>query len=164
MKLQNPFRDPEQKPTWAHLTRLGGDRVAVLFEELRERISRIEGLEEDLHYDHDWGWAPRYSAGGDTLFAVHITAGKLAAEIGLESHIHSKLLASPRLAKRVKEALRAAVKRDGAPTAHFELMNRPQVKSFAKLVFEKARSIAAGAKRPLEARGQNGIPEVTSRK
>lgn len=76
----NPFRDPDAKPSWAHLTRLGGDRVAILFEALRKRVGSIPGLIEDLHFTGpEEGWAPRYCLGEETVAYVHIRPGILEA-------------------------------------------------------------------------------------
>jgi hypothetical protein len=75
----NRSRDPEVKPTWAQLTRLGGDRVAILFEDLRRRIGVIDGLIEDLYFAGcEEGWVPRYRLGGETVALIRISSRRLA--------------------------------------------------------------------------------------
>ena len=44
------LRDAAHKPDWARFTRLAGDHAAILFEDLRRRVSRIDGLREELFY------------------------------------------------------------------------------------------------------------------
>lgn len=79
---ENPFRHPDVKPDWAQLTRLGGDRVAILFEELRRRVGVIDGLVEDLHFvGPEDGWVPRYSVNGETVAFTHIGPGRLEATL-----------------------------------------------------------------------------------
>ena len=78
--IKNPFCDPKVRPDWAQLTRLGGDRVAILFEELRRRFGAIDGLIEDLHFaSQEDGWVPRYSLDGVAVARVYVGSGSLEA-------------------------------------------------------------------------------------
>lgn len=132
---QNPFRKPETKPDWAQLTRLGGDRVAILFEDLRARVGRLVGLTEELHYGGtEWGWTPRYRLGNETIFTVHLLPGILEATVEVDAARREKLLASTKLAAGVKAVIRDASPQGGATRARFRLSNGRAVRSFAKFV------------------------------
>ncbi len=145
---QNPFRNPEAKPDWAKLTRLAGDRAAILFEELRRRLGRIEGIQEDLHYyGPDIGWAPRYRVRGDALFTAHILPGRLETTIGLESPLREKLLGSSRVASRIKDAIRSAPTGDGAAAPRVWLSNQATVRSFAQIVWMKSKFIESSQRK-----------------
>jgi len=136
---ENPFRDPHAKPRWAELTRLAGDRAAILFEDLRRRLAGIDGLQEELFYaGPDDGWLPRYKAGEQVLFSAHILPGALEASIELEAPLRDRALASPRVAAGIKEALRrAALAPEG--NVRLRLSSASLVRSFARLVLMKSR-------------------------
>lgn len=141
---QNPFRDALRKPEWAQLTRLAGDRASICFEELRRRVSRIAGLEEELHYSGgEWGWTPRYRVGEQTLFTVHVLPGLLEASVDLEALLREKLLESLRVAAPLKETIRNSPVRHGTARTRVRLANRADVRSFANLVLVKSKSVAA---------------------
>lgn len=119
--LKNPFCDPNVKPDWAQLTRLGGDRVAILFEELRRRIGAIGGLTEDLHFaSPEEGWVPRYSLDGETIAHAHIGPGSLEATLGLAGE------------KEEKE-------KTGGRSARHRLDSRAAVASFARRMVRACR-------------------------
>lgn len=140
--IENPFREPERKPDWAQLTRLAGDRVAILFEDLRGRIGNIAGLEEELHYSgSDWGWTPRYRLGDESLFVAHLRPGFLEATIELQRPLREKVLASSRVTTKVKAAIGDAPEKGGSILARFRLSSRADVSSFANLVRLKSKFI-----------------------
>jgi hypothetical protein len=121
---EDTFRNPEKKPDWAQLTRLGGDRVAILFEDLRRRIGAIDGLVEDLHFANQQdGWAPRYSVGGVAIAEVRIAPGRL--EAALEGDVADE---------KGKES--------GGRAERRELKNRAAVASFARQVIRASKSAA----------------------
>ncbi len=149
------LRDAAHKPDWARFTRLAGDHAAILFEDLRRRVSRIDGLREELFYHApegertdprsrtDWGWAPRYCIGQATLFGVFIRPGALEGVMTLESPLCERLLGSARIAARVKEAIRCASSEAGVATLRLPLRNSSDVRSFANLVTLKSKAVAA---------------------
>ncbi len=119
--LKNPFCDPNVKPDWAQLTRLGGDRVAILFEELRRRIGAIDGLIEDLHFaSQDEGWVPRYSLDGVTIAHAHIGPGSLEVTLCLAGKVE------------VEEKIRGRA-------ARHRLDSRAAVTLFARLMIRACR-------------------------
>ncbi len=148
------LRDAAHKPDWARFTRLAGDHAAILFEDLRRRVSRIDGLREELFYHApegertdprsrtDWGWAPRYCIGQATLFGVFIRPGALEGVMTLESPLCERLLGSARIAARVKEAIRCASSGAGVVTLRLPLRNVSDVRSFANLVILKSKAVA----------------------
>lgn len=131
----NPFRDAKVKPDWAQLTRLGGDRVAILFEDLRSRISRIDGLVEELHFcGEDAGWLPRYRVGDQVLLTVQVLPGNLSAILELEESLAKRLLNSPTEAVRIKTWLRAVAIREGIALLRVRLLSRTDACSLATLL------------------------------
>lgn len=141
--LRNPFREHRSKPEWAQLTRLAGDAASILFEDLRKRVSAIDGLQEELSYfGPEWGWAPRYRVGTITLFIVYILPGQLEGFLALESSIREKLLASPRVAAGIKEAIRNALLHNETSWARVLLSSRSAVRSFARAVLVQSKMIA----------------------
>lgn len=136
----NLFRDPQKKPDWAQLTRWGGDRAAILFEDLRRCVSKIEGLQEELYYGGpEWGWVPRYRLGNEVLFVAHIFPGMLEATLYLEESLCGKLLKSPAVSAHMKNAIRAAPVLHREAAVRVRLRNASLVRSFAKLVLEKSQ-------------------------
>ena len=145
---QNPFRDPARCPQWAELTRLAGDRAAILFEYLRAQVGSIDGLIEDLHYaGPEGGWTPRYRLGGTTLFIAHVLPGVLEASLELDAAACQKLLASPGTGAALKAAIRQAY-RDGEPaTVRMPLSTHADIRAFAKAVRRKGRIVAQPSSR-----------------
>lgn len=75
----------------------------MLFEDLRNRVSRIEGLVEDLGYSGPaLGWGPCYRVGEKTLFNARILPGVLEASIELDPRLREHLLRSPKSAKTIR--------------------------------------------------------------
>ncbi len=141
---QYPFRDPQRKPDWAQLTRWGGDRVAVLFEDLRKRIGKIEGLVEDLHYTGaEDGWTPRYRVGGDTLFIAHVAPGKLEVTFRLDVARWEQLRRSGQAGRRMTQVLSAARSEEGKVSLRLPLSNRAAVRSFSALVVKAGKPLAS---------------------
>ncbi len=139
----NPFHAAHAKPQWAQLTRLAGDRAAILFEDLRRRASKIAGLQEELHYfGPGEGWAPHYRIGEETLFIVRIRPALLEATVPLDESLRQKLLASPKVAAGIKEAIRSAPVGDPAPEIKLQLSNASTVRAFANVVRIKSKSMA----------------------
>ena len=143
---RNPFRNPKAKPHWAELSRLAGDRAAILFQELRRDIAKIEGLEEDLHYHGPaWGWAPRYRLGGRALFSAHILPGRLEASIELDDALREVSLKSLKVAASLKEAVRAMNSAGVFTALRLPLPNLTAVRAFARLVVIKSKRLISAA-------------------
>jgi len=129
------FRDAQAKPDWAQFTRLGGDRVAILFEELRTQISAISGLVEELYFcGPDQGWGPRYRLGDKVLLKVQIAPGYLAATVELEEMLFTNFLSSPKIARKIKMWFRTVSIREGIALLSVRLSTRPDICSLAHLV------------------------------
>jgi len=133
--IQYPFRNAKAKPDWAQLTRLGGDSVAILFEELRTSISRIQGLIEELCFcGGEEGWVPRYRVDNRILFKVQILPGSLSATIELNEEMVTKLLNSTKVAGRVKVWLGTASVREGIALLCVQLLTRTDVCSLGSFL------------------------------
>ena len=86
MTAENPFFGSKLKTSWAKLARRGGDRVAILLEDLRKRISVIDGLTEEMAFiEEEKGWAPTYNLEGKTLFSAHVGAASLEVELRMDA-------------------------------------------------------------------------------
>ena len=134
---RNPFRNPSAKPQWAQLTRLGGDRVAILFEDLRKRISGISGLVEELHFSGpEDGWLPRYRVGDRVLLTVQILPGSLTAQVELDESLARNLLNSPNEPGRIKAWLRPVAIREGIALLRARLTSRAHTRSLTKLLLK----------------------------
>ena len=135
------LRDPNRQPDWAQLTRLGGDRAALLFEEFRRGLAAIDGLVEELFYDgSERGWTPRYRVGVRVLASVAIRPGALEAAVELERALAERLLASARTAKSLKEAIRLAPVSGGAIRLRVRLSTAAEVRALARVVRMKSKS------------------------
>ena len=95
---RNPVTAGHTNLQWAQLTRLAGDRAAILFEDLRRRVGTIAGLVEELHYDSvAQCWTPRYRLGEEVLFTAHILPAALEATVTLGAGERISLLGLRRL-------------------------------------------------------------------
>lgn len=134
------FRDAQAKPDWAQFTRLGGDRVAILFEELRTRISAVSGLVEELcFYGPAQGWGPRYRVGDRVLLKIHIAPGNLGATVELEEMLFTNFLSSPKIGRKMKMWFRTVSIREGIALLSVRLSNRADICSLAHLVVRISR-------------------------
>lgn len=112
-EFRNRFRDPGAKPQWAELTRWAGDHASILFQDLRRRMSVIDGLQEALHFaGTEIGWVPRYRVGDVVLLDVHLSPGVLESTIYV----------------------------GGMTPRRLRLTNASSVRSFAKLIRKNTRS------------------------
>ncbi len=139
-KNLNPFRKEDEKPTWAQFSRLGGDRVAIHFEELRTKIAVIPGLIEELHFfGPEEGWLPRYRVGDRVLFKIHILPGELGATIEMEELLFNKFLNSSKLAGNVRAWLGTATIREGIALLRMRLTNRSEIGSLGSFIIKLSR-------------------------
>src|SRR2546428_9410083 len=105
--FQNPFRDARSRPEWAQLTRLAGDRASILFEDFRRCLSKIDGLQEELHYGGpERGWGPRYPGHGGGLFAGRGLPGILGGTVEIQAPPFPEPLRLPKIAESLKEKIR----------------------------------------------------------
>ena len=134
---RNPFNDPAKKPQWAQLTRLGGDRVAILFEDLRREIAKVDGIVESLRYSgSEEGWVAEYRADGTTLFTARTFPGVLEATMTFDASTFERLSRSGKLGARMKNALRIA---ENSGFIRLDLNHSSAVRSFASLVVAKSK-------------------------
>jgi hypothetical protein len=137
---QNPFRNAAVRPDWAQLTRLGGDRVAILFEELRTSISGIDGLIEELHYfGPGEGWLPRYRVDDQIILKVLILPGNLSAMLEFNEPDFIKLLNSAKVAGKVKAWLGTASIREGIALLRVRLASRTDICSLGNFLIRVSR-------------------------
>ena len=135
----DPLVHSGSKPTWGQIARLCGDRVAILFEELRRRVAHILGLMEDLCLDEtSLTWTPRYRVNGRAIFVVEISPGALEAQMELTRAESEKLAASRKLSRRAKSWLDAA--RAGSSPFRVRLSNSADVSSLAGLASQLSKT------------------------
>lgn len=141
MTADNPFFGPEMKSKWAHLSRLGGDRVAILFEDLRRRAGAIDGLTEELIFEEE-GWTPTYFLEGKRLFSAHIGAGSLEVAMRMEAGERDRLLGSGRLSAAMKRALEEARNEGGEFMVRAAVKSRSDAAAVARLIALRGRTAA----------------------
>lgn len=143
----SPVRGPAKKPKWAQLIRLGGDRVAILFGELRKAVGPVDGIVEGLHYSaSEARWVVRYSAGGAELFSVQISPGLLEARVPLSASEAEFLLGKRGLSEAIKEAIRNVAIGARSNELKLPLTDRRRVHSLAKLVTAKNKLLSMTTK------------------
>ncbi|HEV2492248.1 MAG TPA: hypothetical protein VG204_04160 [Terriglobia bacterium] len=134
------LKDPTRQPDWAQLTRLGGDRAAILFEELRRRVSVIDGLVEELVYQGpELGWTPHYRCGETGLFIVLIRPGALEAVAMLDRPQRERALGSSRVAHRMKQRIESAPLEGEEAHLRVPLARVEDVRAFASLMLLKSQ-------------------------
>jgi hypothetical protein len=138
----NLVRGPAKKPEWAQLVRRGGDRVAILFDELRKSAGRIDGIVERLHYSApDDRWLVQYQTGGVELFTVRISPGLLEAGMLLSPSEIETILNLRKLCGTIKNEIHAAAGPTESCPIWFSLKERRTVRSFANLARVKSRLV-----------------------
>lgn len=136
----NLIRGPAKRPEWAQLIRLGGDRVAVLFDELRKAVGKIDGIVERLHFSAGEGrWVVQYSIGGSELFTARILPGSLEALMPLAPSEAEKLIEMPGLGKTFREVVRTKTQGGRSGSINLLLKDNRIVRSFANLVRAKSK-------------------------
>ena len=143
---RNPVTAGHTNQQWAQLTRLAGDRAAILFEDLRRRVGTIAGLVEELHYDSvAERWTPRYRFGEDVVFTAHILPAALEATLTLAAGGRISLLGSRRLSSAMKQLIRQAPIVEGQISVRVRLNSRVAVREFSTLVIMKCKLNSRGA-------------------
>jgi hypothetical protein len=154
----NPVTAGHANPQWAQLTRLAGDRAAILFDELRRRVGAIEGLIEELVIPDkpqtlgnrsvlrgvEEFWIARYRLGDSPrrlLFTAHILPAALEATLTLDTAQRDRLLSSRKLGSAMKQLIRQAPVVDGRVSVHVRLNNRTAVRAFSTLIAMKSKLI-----------------------
>jgi len=136
----NLVRGPAKKPGWAHLARLGGDRVAILFGELRKDVGRIDGVVERLHYSPaEDRWLVQYRVEDAELFTVRILPGLLEAGVPLGAEEADALLGTRKVGGAIRAALDGWAGKDGQNSFRLALKDRRAIRSFANFIRVKAR-------------------------
>ena len=142
----NPVTVGHANPQWAQLTRLAGDRAAILFEELRRRVGAIESLIEELYYDDvKECWMPRYRLGESVLFTAHILPAALEATVTLDIAQRDRVLSSRKLSPATKQLVPQAPTVEGLVSVHVRLNNRAAVRSFSTLIAMKSKLMEASS-------------------
>lgn len=141
----NLVRGPARKPGWAQLIRLGGDSVAILFDELRKSVGKIDGVVERLHYSaRERRWMVQYRVEDAELFSVWISPGLLEAAMALNRSDVEMLLRHHKLSGTIRDTIRASAKDPGQSFIRFPLKDRRSVRSFASLVKAMSSLISNG--------------------
>ncbi len=143
----NFLHGPAKRPEWARMIRLGGDRVAVLFEELRKSVRKVDGIVERLHYSgREAGWLVQYGVGGVELLTTRISPGLLEVDIPLSPSDSESLLRMRSLSATIKDAIHASASQVASNSIRLPVTNRRGVHSVASLVMAKSRLVAKAAR------------------
>jgi len=142
---RNPVTAGHTNLQWAQLSRLAGDRTALLFEDLRRRVGTIAGLVEELHYDGvAQRWTPRYRLGAEVLFTAHVLPAALEATLTLDAGERLSLLDSHRLSSTMKHLIQQTPLVEGQGSLRVRLNSRAAVRAFGALVAMKGRLFSNG--------------------
>ena len=140
---RNPVTAGHTNSQWAQLTRLAGDRAAILFEDLRRRVGAIAGLVEELHYDSvAKRWTPRYRLGEKVLFTVHMLPAALEGTLTLDASDRPSLLVTRRLSATMKQLIQDTPMAEGQLSVRVPLNSQAAVRAFSTLVAMKSKLIA----------------------
>ena len=140
-----PLLSDKKRPSWGQLARRGGDRISVLFAELRTRLADIPGLIEELQFDNDSGeWEPRYRVGDRTLFRLQISPGRLDATAEFSAAEVIRLLASPRLSARIRQWLQSVSSDNEGVQLRARISTDGDASSFAALAVKLSRLMTEG--------------------
>ncbi len=140
MSPPNPVTAGHASPQWAQLSRLAGDRAAILFEELRKRVGAIPGLVEELRYDEvEKRWTPHYLLGAEVLFTAHILPAALEAMTALSASQRDRLLRSRKIGLAMRQIIEKAPMVGGSVPVRVRLNNQAAVGAFAAVITAKSR-------------------------
>ena len=140
---RNPVTASHTNLQWAPLTRLAGDRAGLLFEDLRTRLSAIEGQVEELYFDEvAERWTPRSRLGEEVLFTAHILSAALEATLTLDPGERLSLLGSRRLSSTMKHLIQQTPLVEGRVSVRVRLNSRAGVGAFSTLVAMKSKLAA----------------------
>ena len=135
----NPFRGPARAPEWAALTRLGGDRVAVLLKMLRTEAGKVAGLKEEISSDNPAAvWTISYSIAKEPLFTLTVRPGSLEWLMPADSSHHGL----PAPAVTPTQPLPAPL--DVPDLTRVQIATARDVRSLMKLVTKRSRRIQPG--------------------
>lgn len=132
--VQIPFCDPQLKPAWAALSRWGGDKVSIHFEDLRIRLGKIEGIVESRKYEAVEGWLASYHTAAGELCRVQILPGVLTGIIDFSVAQLKSVSEWPRCSNFVKRIIEPFRDHGSTLRIKFPLQQKPQVASFAALI------------------------------
>lgn len=136
----NPVRGPAKKPEWAQMIRLGGDRVAVLLDELRKAVGKVDGIVEKLHCSPTEAcWIGLYRLGGAGLFTLRVLPGLPEASILLSRAEADYFLGTRKLSATIRDAIRNAAGGKGPILLRLPRRDRRLIGSVASLVTGKSR-------------------------
>lgn len=139
----NLVRGPAKNPEWAKLIRLGGDRVAVLFYELRKSVGTIDGIIERLHHsERESRWVVQYDLGGTELLTVRISAGRLEAAVPMNESDVENLIQTRDSRGTLEEASPASARQGESSPFRLGLRDRRGVRSLVRLVKAKHRLVS----------------------
>jgi len=143
----NPVTASHTNLQWAQLTRLAGDRAAILFEDLRRRVGTIAGLVEELHYDGvTQRWTPCYHLDDEVLFTAHILPAALEATLTLDADQRHSLLGSRRLSSTMKHLIQQTPIVQGQVSVRARLNSQAAVRAFATLILMKSKLVSTALK------------------
>jgi uncharacterized protein (DUF302 family) len=139
----NLVRGPATQPGWARLIRLGGDRVAILVDELRKSVGRIDGVVQRMHYSAtEEKWVVQYAVGGVELFTVRISPGVLEANMALSQPEAERLLQNRTLSGNIRGEIKNKTSEAGSSPGRFLLKDRRTVRSFVNLARARTNLIS----------------------
>ena len=142
----NPYRNPDVTPEpsapYADLRAPQAQR----FRRVRTALRALPGVSEQVRFmGTPWAWAWEYAVGPRKVCWVHPIPPVASATFTLTDDEESKVLAIPRLAEPIREALRDAQRTGPLKWCWMSLPDRRHVDAFLSLARRKAEWVGARA-------------------
>ncbi len=127
----NPYRlaEPEPAPTapYEELPPADADR----FRRAREGLLAIRGVTEQVRFMAvPWGWVWEYGVGPRKLCWLHLIPGGISVTFTLTDDDESRILAAPRVAQPIRQAVREAQRTGPVKWCWMPLPDRRHIDAF----------------------------------
>ena len=114
---------------------MAGDRTAILFDELRNRLGELGDVSEELRFQGSGeGWTPHYRLGRATLCVIHLAPATMEASVPMSRKAARNLLSSVVISATLKAAIRKAPYRGNRKEPRVALANRRAINSLVRLL------------------------------
>jgi hypothetical protein len=140
----NPYRNPDEPPSpaapYAQLAPTQGER----FRRVRTGLRGLAGVSEQVRFmGTPWGWAWEYAIGPRKVCWLHPIPPVPSATFTLTDDEEGRVLALPRLAEPIRNAIRDAQKTGPLKWCWISLADRRHVDAFLGLARRKAEWVTA---------------------
>jgi hypothetical protein len=142
----NPYRNPDVAPEPSAPYADLAAQQAQRFRRVRTTLRGLPGVSEQVRFmGTPWAWAWEYAVGPRKVCWVHPIPPVASATFTLTDDEESKVLAIPRLAEPIRQALRDAQRTGPLKWCWMSLPDRRHVDAFLSLARRKAEWVGARA-------------------